>query len=79
MSKEATIRFPYFAVCVERGNYRIDLQIGKLYRVVKPHKKDDSDSVRVIDDSMEDYLYPSTWFVPVELPAIAKRKLAAAG
>jgi hypothetical protein len=34
--------------------------------------------MRVIDDSMEDYLYPASWFAPVQIPAAAKRKLGAA-
>jgi hypothetical protein len=34
--------------------------------------------MRVIDESGEDYLYPAKWFVPVELPAKAKRVLSTA-
>ena len=33
--------------------------------------------VRVIDESGEDYLYPATHFVAVELPREAERALAA--
>jgi len=79
MAKDTTLKFPFYAVCLERGNYRIDLQIGKVYRVIRPHKHDPPDALRVVDDSAEDYLYPTAWFVPVKLPPIAKRKLAAAG
>jgi hypothetical protein len=63
---------------VERGTYRIDLQIGKIYCAIRPSKNDPTDMVRVIDDSAEDYLYPADWFVPIQLPAIVKRKLAVA-
>ena len=33
--------------------------------------------LRVIDDSGEDYLYPTTYFVYVELPLKARRALTA--
>jgi hypothetical protein len=32
----------------------------------------------VIDEDGEDYLYPESWFVPLELPAKARRVLVAA-
>jgi hypothetical protein len=32
--------------------------------------------IRVIDESGEDYLFPARRFVPVELPAKAKRVIA---
>jgi hypothetical protein len=70
-------KMAYF-LCLERGSYRIDLQVGKVYRTAKRLTNDPSDMVRLIDDSGEDYLYPSDWFVPVELPPRARRKLAAA-
>ena len=78
MTKASTSRYPSYVVCLERGTYRIDLEIGKIYRVIKPLKNDPPHMLRVIDGSMEDYLYPSDWFVPVNLPAKARRKLAAA-
>ncbi len=33
--------------------------------------------VRVIDESGEDYLYPETYFVPIDLPKKAEDALAA--
>jgi hypothetical protein len=34
--------------------------------------------VRVIDESGEDYLYPETFFAPVELPSAVKRAFSKA-
>jgi hypothetical protein len=34
--------------------------------------------LRVVDEDLEDYLYDSRQFVPIELPAKAKALLAAA-
>ena len=50
-----------------------DLEVRKVYRVL--HDKDATATgyMRVIDESGEDYLYPSAYFVPVELPPKAKR------
>jgi hypothetical protein len=79
MAKHTTSRFPRYVVCVERGTYRIDLDVGKIYREIRPLKNDTPKMVRIIDGSGEDYLYPSDWFVSIELPAKAKKALVAAG
>jgi len=34
--------------------------------------------VRIIDESGEDYLYPGSFFVPIELPLAARKALAKA-
>jgi hypothetical protein len=78
MRKNSRPQYPLHVICIERGTYRIDLQVRKIYRAIKPAKNDPTDMIRVIDDSAEDYLYPADWFVPIEHPAIVKRKLAVA-
>jgi hypothetical protein len=77
MRKTTKIKRSTYVICLDRGSYRIDLQVGKVYRTAPPEKNDRSEMLRVIDDSGEDYLYPAAWFVPVNLPTKAKRKLAA--
>jgi hypothetical protein len=61
-----------YAICIENRG-AADLEVRKVYRVL--HDKDAATAgyTRVIDDSGEDYLYPSEYFVPVELPPKAKR------
>jgi hypothetical protein len=58
-----------FMVCVSRegmGDFSADdLTLGRLYEVVSP--ADSHGMVRVIDDSGEDYLYPSSLFDVVEV------------
>ncbi len=66
-----------FAVCIENGEYDVDLIVGKIYRLVRPRRNDQPSDIRVLDESGEDYLYPRDWFVPVRLPMRAKRALAA--
>ncbi|HYN42362.1 MAG TPA: hypothetical protein VE129_11330 [Thermoanaerobaculia bacterium] len=51
----------------------------RLYRVIPDPSAARSDYVRVVDDSGEDYLYPASCFIPLELPQpahVALRRLA---
>jgi hypothetical protein len=79
MPKSSYQRKSGYFLCIERGTYKIDLQIGKVYRTAQPEKNDPEEMLRLVDDSGEDYLYPVAWFVPVNLPPKAKRALVAAG
>ena len=64
-------------MCIRNGEYRVDLVVGKIYRVVKPERNDRPSDVRIVDESGDDYLYPRNWFVSVDLPAKAKKVLSA--
>ena len=66
-----------YLLCIEAGEFTGELVVGKVYRTAKSLRNDPAADVRLIDESGEDYLYPSKWFVPVELPAKAKRALQA--
>ena len=59
---------PVFAVCVANDGCD-DLSAGMLYRVLPDEAAAREDLLRVVDDSGEDYLYPSSRFVVVEGPA----------
>jgi hypothetical protein len=60
------------AVCVWKGEYEVDLTVGKIYRVVKPERNDRPSDIRILDESTEDYLYPRSWFLPLDRPAKTK-------
>ena len=64
-------------MCINNGEHDVDLIVGKIYRVVKPKRNDEPADIRILDESGEDYPYPRSWFVPVELPLKAKRALVA--
>ena len=67
---------PVFAICV--GNDGCDdLSAGMLYRVLPDDAAASEGLLRVIDDSGEDYLYPSHRFVVVEVPQAEEQKLLA--
>lgn len=68
---------PRYVACVRDGGL-IDLEVGKLYEVFPPEAGDGEEEIRVLDDSGDDYLYPVSWFVPVEVPEASARALRAA-
>jgi hypothetical protein len=61
-----------FAICVENRGAE-DLDLRKVYRVLRDKGAGATGYVCVIDESGEDYLYPAEYFVFVELPQGAKR------
>ena len=75
-SKNPRVRWPRFVVCVNNTGNEVSLERGKIYRQVKPLRNDMDGWMRVIDESGEDYLFPSERFVAVALPAKVKRALA---
>ncbi|RJR19820.1 MAG: hypothetical protein C4582_09915 [Desulfobacteraceae bacterium] len=58
---------PNFAICIDNSEYPASLELHKIYRVL-PDKDAESDGdLRIIDESGEDYLYPSAYFVVIEV------------
>jgi len=52
----------------------IDLDFGKMYRILPDRKAKQDGMVRIVDESGEDYLYPASYFRMLRLPsAIAER------
>jgi hypothetical protein len=67
-----------FVLCVKNDDCD-DLVTRKVYRAIPDEKAEKDGYVRVIDESGEDYLYPSSYFVRVQLPVEAEQAMAAAG
>lgn len=55
-----------------------DLQMRKVYEVIPDALADAHNTIRVIDESGEDYIYPATYFVPLELPKAVEEALETA-
>lgn len=66
-----------YVACVRDGGL-VDLEVGKLYEVLSPEAGDGHEEIRVVDDSGDDYLYPVSWFVPVDVPKESAQALRAA-
>ena len=62
-----------FALCVEDGGME-DLEARKVYQVLPDREAGREGYVRVIDESGEDYMYPSDLFVTVKLPPAVVRR-----
>ncbi len=63
-----------FLLCV-RNDGSDDLEPRKVYEVLPDPRAVREGFVRVIDESVEDYLYPAEYFVPVRLPAVIARAM----
>jgi hypothetical protein len=60
-------------VCLNNEGYEASLEKRKLYVAVADDEAAKHKLVRVIDESGDDYLYPSSFFSFVELPPRIRR------
>ncbi|MFM9265232.1 hypothetical protein [Tychonema sp. BBK16] len=56
-----------FVVCINNQDYSASLEVRKIYQVLPDTQANSHQMIRVIDESGEDYLYPSRYFMPIEL------------
>jgi hypothetical protein len=66
---------PEFVVCINNEGYPASLELHKIYRVVSDEDAVANEDLRVIDESGEDYLYPSSYFAPIKVPAAVEESL----
>jgi len=66
---------PEFVVCINNEGYPASLELHKIYRVVSDEDSVANEDLRVIDESGEDYLYPSSYFAPIKVPAAIEESL----
>ncbi len=66
-----------FVVCVRNEDCE-DLEVRKIYQVLPDEAAAGDRYIRVVDESGEDYLYPASYFYPVELPQAAQKVLLSA-
>ena len=64
-----------FLLCVDNEGYEASLETRKLYEKIPDREAERYNQVIIIDESGEDYLYPSKFFVSVRLPIQAKNKI----
>jgi hypothetical protein len=60
-----------FVLCVENEGFEVSLEKRKVYLRLADEPNGDDGLIRVIDESGEDYLYPTELFVPIILPKAA--------
>jgi hypothetical protein len=74
MNKTSTPR-AVFVLCVCNDGYPASLEVRKLYVAIPDRSARTADLIRVIDESGEDYLYPTGYFVTCPLPARVRQAL----
>ena len=64
-----------FLLCIDNEGYEVSLERRKLYEKIPDKEAERHEQVRIIDESGEDYLYPSSFFAPVRLSIQTKSKI----
>ena len=64
-------------LCVENRDCK-DLERRKIYQILPDDEASKEGYLRVIDESGEDYLYPESYFILLQLPREAQEALQVA-
>ncbi|HSN73820.1 MAG TPA: hypothetical protein VL334_01870 [Anaerolineae bacterium] len=65
-TRETTI--PRYAICIDNREYPASLELHKVYRVLPDQEAEQDGDMRIVDESGEDYLYPASFFMLLDLP-----------
>ena len=65
----------HFVLCIDNEGYKASLEQRKLYQLVPDATAEKHKQIRVIDESGEDYLYPESFFIAIDLPAQVEEAL----
>ena len=64
-----------YVLCIDNKDCE-DLEKRKIYQVLPDNDAKKEGYLRVIDESGEDYLYPESYFIPIQLPREAQKALS---
>ena len=56
-----------FVICTRTDEPRADVKPHRIYELIPDSDSESDGMIRIIDESGEDYLYPTGWFQPVVL------------
>lgn len=65
-----------FVLCIEDRECD-DLERGKVYQKMADSRAAEDGYVRIVDESGEDYLYPESYFVAIQVPRTDREALLA--
>jgi hypothetical protein len=68
-----------YVACVENSGYPASLELRKIYRRISDPQAESDGFLRVVDESGEDYLYPSRFFVSITVPDSVEKVFSGAG
>ncbi len=66
------------AICVSNKDYEMSLEVRKAYPVINDPRAETHNYIRLIDETGEDYLFPASRFVLVQVDAAVEDALLAA-
>jgi hypothetical protein len=75
MARQQTV--DSYVLCIDNAGYPESLEVRKVYAVLPDERAEARKYLRVIDETGQDYLYPSRYFVPIEVPPEAAKILPA--
>ena len=75
---KSTKSLPEFVVCINNKDYQASLELHKIYRVLPDKDAAAEEDIRIIDESGDDYIYPSSYFVPIQVPQMVEESLLSA-
>ena len=67
-----------FFLCIKNRGYAASLRVRTVYRALSDPEAEAHGMLRIIDELGEDYLFPATFFVPIEVPKAAELAFAGA-
>ncbi|HEX3526889.1 MAG TPA: hypothetical protein VH988_07465 [Thermoanaerobaculia bacterium] len=67
-----------YVVCIDNAEYPASLEPRKIYQRLADPRAEKDGLIRVIDESGEDYLYPTDYFVPIAVPEAVEKVFAGA-
>jgi hypothetical protein len=66
---------PRFVVCINNTDYPASLERHKIYQVIPDRRVESDGDLRIIDESGEDYIYPASYFIMIEVPQLLAESL----
>lgn len=73
-----TTKRKQWVVCVRNDGYEASLERRKIYEAITDSDAARHGQIRVIDESGEDYLFPTRFFAVIDLPQSVRRAVRAA-
>jgi hypothetical protein len=67
-----------FVLCIKNRGYAASLQVRTVYRALSDAEAEAHGMLRIVDEFGEDYLFPGSFFVPIEVPEAAEHAFAGA-
>ena len=62
-----------YVICLSNEGFKASLEVRKVYVALPEPRSEQHGLTRVVDESGEDYLYPSRLFAEIDLPTSAAR------